>query len=164
VSDLPGWVPSESERTGRGPTARKAWAALGSALAGAFFVGALVSGWIGDRIIAVIIGAPIFLLASAGFLLSMGERVRVGVLPRLTLFALAAGAGFQLSQAMSYEITGPPPQDLGKAVSSVEGISGGIVLVLAILVGLYLSFREFPLVAHPAAASPETDPSGSSVP
>jgi MFS family permease len=163
VSDLPGWVPSKSERTGRGPTARKAWAALGSAVGGAFFVGALVSGWVGDRIIAVIIGAPIFLLASVGFLVSMGERVRVGVLPRLVLFGLAAGAGFQLSQALSYDITGPPPQDLGKAVSSVQGISGAILLVLAVLVALYFSFREFPLVAR-AAASPETDPPGSSAP
>lgn len=154
MSDVPGWVPSESERVGRGPTVRQAWGALGCAVGGGFFAGTLVSGLAEERIIAVIIGAPIFLLASGGLLLTMGQRVRVSALLRLALFLVSAGAGFRVAQALDYDITGPPPQDLGLAVSSPEGISALILLALAILLGLYFSFRRFPLKARTATATP----------
>jgi len=148
VSDLPGWTPSESERSGRGPTARQAFGALGCGVAAGFFMGALVGGFAGERIIGVVIGAPLFLLAGLGFTMKIGQRVRVGILPRIALFVAALAAGFRIAQALSHEVAGPPPQDLGKAVSSPEGISGLILLGVAVVVALYLSLTRFPLVSE----------------
>ena len=160
MSDPAVWVPSESERTGRGPTARKAWGAFGCGLAGAFFLGLLVTGSAGERFIAVIIGMPIFLLAGAGLLAGMGERVKIGVLPRLALYGFSVGAGFQIARALDYEVTGPPPQDLGLALSSTYGISGLILLGLAVATALWFSLHRFPLAATPEPEHPPSTDAG----
>jgi cell shape-determining protein MreD len=161
VSQPIGWVPSEVERTGRAPTGRKAWAAFGCGIAGGFFLGALID-WdseaYGGRVIGVIVAMPLFLLASFGLVIQIRQRVRASVVSCLALLAASIGAGFQWARAMSYEITGPPPQDMSKAVESSYGRSAMVLLPIAIAVAVYFSLRHFPVRAEPRSTDNPISP------
>ncbi|HEX2030853.1 MAG TPA: hypothetical protein VHL78_05565 [Actinomycetota bacterium] len=137
----PGWTPRPSRAASIGPARWKPWAALGCGVAGGFFIGVLASGSAGNNFVEILLTLPLLLGGCAAFLLNMGGAADVPVLPRLVLFPLAVSAGFRVGGALSYEVAGPPPQDLGKAASSPEGISAAILLGLSIAVALYLSLR-----------------------
>lgn len=138
----PGWTPRPSKAAGIGPAAWKPWAALGCGVAGGFFIGVLVTGSAGDNFVEILLAIPLLVAGCAAFLLNMGERGVAPVFPRVVLFGLAVAAGFRIGGALSYEVAGHPPQDLGRAASSAEGISAAILLAVGVAVALYLSLRR----------------------
>lgn len=135
----PGWTPRPTKAESIGPAPWKPWAALGCGVAGGFLAAVVFYDSAGDSLLEAVLTFPVLVAGCAAFLFNLGRR-ELPVLPRVLLFVVAVGGGYRMGGALSYEVAGPPPQDLGKAASSPEGISAAILLGLGLAFAVYLSF------------------------